>query len=130
MFVRPESRTTSHRRTNAARYDEIRTALVTRCAELRAEHAEAVAGMGLVGVGDAGDDVADRGTKAFTREQELALAVTIRGQVDQTEHALDRLESGEYGWCESCSEEIPVARLAAFPAATLCVTCKTAAGRR
>jgi DnaK suppressor protein len=50
--------------------------------------------------------------------------------MDQTEHALDRLDAGEYGWCETCTEEIPVARLAAFPAATLCVTCKTAAERR
>jgi DnaK suppressor protein len=130
MLVRPDSRAKRARRANAARYTEIRRALVARCAELRAEHANAVAGMEQVGIGDAGDDVADRGTKAFTREQELALAVTIRGQMDQAEHALERLEAGEYGWCETCSEEIPVARLTAFPAATLCVTCKSAAERR
>jgi DnaK suppressor protein len=130
MLVRPDSRKKGARRANSARSSEIRIALVDRVADLRVEHAEAVAGMELVGIGDAGDDVADRGTKAFTREHELALALAIQNQINQVEHALERLDAGEYGWCETCAQEIPVARLAAFPAATLCVTCKSAAERR
>ena len=39
------------------------------------------------------------------------------------EHALDRLESGEYGVCESCGQDIPTARLDVLPYATFCVSC-------
>ena len=97
---------------------------------LTAEYAEAVADMTLAGVADAGDDVADLGTKAFSREQEFVLAVSIRGRMDQVERALERLDAGRYGWCEGCADEIPVARLAAYPMATLCVKCKSVAERR
>jgi DnaK suppressor protein len=112
------------------RADDLRQALCRRFDELRVEYDEAVFDMTLVGLADAGDDVADLGTKAFNREQELVLAATIKGRMDQVERALVRLDEGRYGSCEGCTEEIPVARLAAFPSATLCVACKSAAERR
>ena len=70
---------------------------------------------------DAGDDVADLGTKAFSRDQEFALALSIRARMDQVERAMERLDEGTDGRCERCSEDIPVARLTAFPSVTLCV---------
>jgi DnaK suppressor protein len=72
----------------------------------------------------AGDDQADTGTKTFEREQEISLANNLRERIGQVERALDRLDDGQYGWCERCGNAIPVERLAAFPSATLCVTCK------
>ncbi|HEY3518774.1 MAG TPA: TraR/DksA family transcriptional regulator [Gammaproteobacteria bacterium] len=38
--------------------------------------------------------------------------------------ALARLKRGDYGYCQRCGEEIPVARLEALPHATLCVKCQ------
>ncbi|GAA4244252.1 TraR/DksA family transcriptional regulator [Dactylosporangium darangshiense] len=114
MLVHPETRT-----------EDIRAALHVRLKELEAEYSTAVAEMTLAGVADSGDDVADLGTKAFNREQEFALAVSIRTRVEQVERALERLEAGHYGTCENCGDEIPVARLAAFPSVTLCVGCKS-----
>ena len=131
MLVQPETTTTiGGPRAAASRSDDLRAALRERLEELTAEYAEAVADMTLAGVADAGDDVADLGTKAFSREQEFVLAVTIRGRMDQVERALERLDEGRYGWCEGCAAEIPVARLTAFPMATLCVKCKSVAERR
>ena len=37
--------------------------------------------------------------------------------------ALNRIEDGTYGICESCGKEIGEARLAAVPEATRCVEC-------
>jgi len=37
--------------------------------------------------------------------------------------ALDRIEDGSYGICESCGEEIAKGRLEAVPEATRCVNC-------
>jgi DnaK suppressor protein len=106
----------------------IRTALEERLAELQMEHDDVLGEFTGAESGalapDAGDDVADIGTKTFAREQEIALANSIRVSMDQVERALERLTEGRYGSCESCGESIPAARLAAFPSATLCVGCK------
>lgn len=37
--------------------------------------------------------------------------------------ALERMEAGDYGYCDGCGEEIPRRRLELDPAATLCVSC-------
>jgi DnaK suppressor protein len=81
-------------------------------------------------ISDAGDDPADAGAKAFEREQELALSETARELLDQTERALNRIDAGTYGVCESCGKAIGKARLTAFPRATLCVQCKQREERR
>jgi DnaK suppressor protein len=41
--------------------------------------------------------------------------------------AIARLERGEYGICQACGTEIPLARLEAVPHAALCIECQ---GRR
>jgi RNA polymerase-binding transcription factor DksA len=46
------------------------------------------------------------------------------------ERALDRIDAGIYGVCESCGQPIGKARLLAFPRATLCVACKQRQERR
>ncbi|MER5967641.1 TraR/DksA C4-type zinc finger protein [Streptomyces sp. NPDC002057] len=78
----------------------------------------------------AGDDQADTGTKNITREHELALAANAREMLEQTEHALERLDSGTYGLCEVCGKPIGKARMQAFPRATLCVEDKQRQERR
>ncbi len=39
--------------------------------------------------------------------------------------ALERLENGSFGLCDSCNEDIPLERLRAIPYARLCMSCKT-----
>ena len=39
--------------------------------------------------------------------------------------ALKKMDEGTYGECESCGEEIALARLMARPVAQLCIDCKT-----
>jgi DnaK suppressor protein len=126
MLVQPEMTVAG----GAQRSSDLRSALSARHQELAAEHADAVAEMTIAGVVDAGDDVADMGTKAFSRDQEFALALSIRARMDQVERAMERLDEGTYGRCERCSEDIPVARLTAFPSVTLCVRCKSLSERR
>ena len=78
----------------------------------------------------AGDDQADQGAKTFEREQEITLANNARAMLVQNLHALERLEDGTYGQCESCGNPIGKLRLQAYPRATLCVACKTKQERR
>ena len=39
--------------------------------------------------------------------------------------ALDRIESGTFGVCRTCGQEISKARLEAVPHATQCIQCKS-----
>jgi DnaK suppressor protein len=119
---------------SAAETEKIRVALASRLDELKEEYDSTVSEITELQrerlTDSAGDDQADTGTKTFEREQEISLANTILERVTQVERALDRLGEGGYGWCERCGNPIPVERLAAFPSATLCVTCKQLEERR
>lgn len=39
------------------------------------------------------------------------------------EEALNKIESGEYGICEKCGEQIPLERLTVNPSALICIKC-------
>ena len=91
---------------------------------------EAITGLMRDSGDGAGDDQADTGTKNITREHELALAANAREMLEQTEHALERIDAGTYGLCESCGKPIGKGRMQAFPRATLCMECKQRQERR
>ncbi|MEV0648679.1 TraR/DksA C4-type zinc finger protein [Phytomonospora sp. NPDC050363] len=114
--------------------EQIRAALTERLEELRAEYSQTVTDIAELQrdrlADSAGDDQVDTGSKTLEREQEITLANTMHERVIQVEHALERLEAGNYGMCERCGKPIPAARLAAFPSATLCVDCKQLEERR
>ncbi|WP_265444345.1 TraR/DksA family transcriptional regulator [Flexivirga meconopsidis] len=78
----------------------------------------------------AGDDQADAGAKTFEREHEYSLAQNSRDLLEQSVHALERIDDGSYGLCENCGNPIGKLRLQAFPRATLCLTCKQQQERR
>lgn len=119
---------------SAADTEKIRVALAARRDELRGEYDQTLSEIAELQrdrlTDSAGDDQADTGTKTFEREQEITLANSILERINQVERALERLEEGNYGWCERCGSAIPVERLAAFPSATLCVSCKQLEERR
>ena len=64
----------------------------------------------------AGDDQADAGSKTLEREQEMSVNANARDLLDQSTHALRRLEAGTYGICESCGDRHPGRAPAGVPA--------------
>ena len=70
------------------------------------------------------DHMADQGTATFGKELDMSLEGNARELYAQVQRALGRIESGEYGRCVRCNEEIAAARLQAVPAAELCIKCK------
>ena len=116
-----------------AELKEVRAELESEAVTLHADLAKAASDIAerlTDAVHDAGDDQADAGSKAFEREQDLALAQNARDLLDRGERALARIDAGTYGVCESCGKPIGKARLLAFPRATLCVECKQREERR
>ena len=57
--------------------------------------------------------------------QEMARAAERRRdtELSKLEAALARLDSGEYGWCVKCGEEIAAERLRLDPAIPICIDC-------
>jgi RNA polymerase-binding transcription factor DksA len=70
---------------------------------------------------------ADLGTETFERTRDLSLLHEVEAELDGVRHALRRLGDGTYGRCEACGDPIPDERLAALPAARLCVLHESAA---
>jgi RNA polymerase-binding protein DksA len=65
----------------------------------------------------------DLGSHSFEQELTLGLLENEEQLIEEINAALDRLDQGGYGRCESCGQEITKARLQALPYARHCVTC-------
>ncbi|NKZ07535.1 TraR/DksA family transcriptional regulator [Actinomadura latina] len=118
-------------RWTAAELAEVRAGLQEQIEGLRAEIAASASQIAEGDASDgAGDDQADAGAKTYEREHELSLAYNSRDLLAQIERAVQRMDAGTYGTCESCARPIGKARLQVFPRATLCVTCKQREERR
>jgi DnaK suppressor protein len=59
-------------------------------------------------------------------EQERLLTVRDRlaGRKAEIEHALDKMDRGDYGICENCGQPIAPDRLEALPFVSLCIRCQ------
>lgn len=108
--------------------NQVRKILLKEVAELDAEIAaeEARFHALIVESGEgAGDDQADAGAKTFEREHEISILSNKKDLLDQSHHALERIEAGTYGFCENCGKPIGKLRLLeANPRATLCMPCR------
>ena len=69
-------------------------------------------------------DPNDRATQESDRNFELRIRDRERRLINKITEALERIDSGEFGICEVCEEEIGEARLRARPVTTLCIDCK------
>ncbi|HZZ97768.1 MAG TPA: TraR/DksA C4-type zinc finger protein [Jatrophihabitantaceae bacterium] len=111
----------------------VRRDLVSQLDEMRAAYDTSLRDLNDLqqsGTDGAGDDQADAGSKTFEREQEQSIAANRMDLIVQIQRAVERIDAGTYGFCESCGRPIPKARLKAFPMATLDVACKQREERR
>jgi len=64
-----------------------------------------------------------------SQESDMALELRNRDRerklIKKIEETIAKIESQDYGYCESCGVEIGLKRLEARPTATLCIDCKT-----
>ena len=102
-----------------ARLQDQARSLSAQDSELRARLAaeeSVTANTFVAGIEGAMAAEADDETIAFLHHEQTELAATNQ--------ALERIESGDYGYCEECGDAIGVARLEVLPEAHLCVNCQ------
>jgi RNA polymerase-binding transcription factor DksA len=65
----------------------------------------------------------DMGTEEFLYDMNTTLLANEQYIVAEARDALNRMDRGEYGRCESCGQQITTARLEALPFTRFCVKC-------
>ena len=70
-------------------------------------------------------DPTDRASLEADRNFMLRIRDRENKLIKKIKKALDRIDSGTFGVCEKCGEDISVKRLKARPVTTLCIACKT-----
>jgi DnaK suppressor protein len=69
-------------------------------------------------------DPADRATLESDRNFMLRIRDRERKLINKIREALQRIEDGNFGICDSCGDDIDIERLKARPVTTLCIECK------
>lgn len=103
------------------KFQEIRKKLLSQREELLTEADASLSALPEENVfsemGDQASSDTDRGFMLRLRGREKKL-------LNKIEEAIEKIDSGNYGTCEVCGEEINVKRLEARPVTTMCIDCK------
>ena len=70
-------------------------------------------------------DPADRATQEEEFSLELRTRDRERKLIKKIDEALELVNNGDYGYCDTCGVEIGLRRLEARPTATQCIDCKS-----
>ncbi|NJN51537.1 MAG: TraR/DksA family transcriptional regulator [Gammaproteobacteria bacterium] len=110
-------------------FDAVRNGLLARKEELLERH-DRIARKTRHREEPLPQDFAEQAVELENQEVLEALDFEVADELRHIEHALTRIEAGDYPYCNACGEEIPPARLKALPTTSMCVDCATEAERR
>jgi len=68
--------------------------------------------------------MADMASDEEALTMNLRILATEENILEQLDEALDKIERGTYGVCETCGKPIGKVRLTAIPFARLCISCR------
>jgi DnaK suppressor protein len=107
---------------NKKKLEYFREILSERFQEILAEAEKTVSGM--TSANDNYPDPTDRASLESDRNFMLRIRDRERKLLSKIKGALERIDSGEFGICEMCGDDIAEERLKARPVTTLCIACK------
>jgi DnaK suppressor protein len=73
---------------------------------------------------DGTQDIADKATMAYNKEFLFSLTDSERDMLQLIDEALIRINTKDFGFCNSCQNEIKLTRLEAVPWARYCLNCQ------
>ncbi len=107
---------------NEQQYEHFRQILLAWRQELMEE-----AGRTVTHLQDEAANLPDPADRA-TQEEEFALELRTRDRerklLKRIDSTIEKIDSGDYGFCDTCGIEIGLRRLEARPTAELCIDCK------
>jgi DnaK suppressor protein len=127
-MAKAAKRTTAAAAPETTRYEELKRMLEERKRELTDEVQGRIRGVRADGA-EKPHEVMDQGETSevdIQEDIELALIQMKAETLNKINEALARLETGRYGFCFECGDEISEARLRALPFAVRCKDCEEA----
>jgi DnaK suppressor protein len=103
--------------------DVFKAQLTQRLEELLSQADETVTGM--TAQKENFPDPTDRASLESDRNFMLRIRDREAKLIKKIKKALERIDNGSFGICETCGEEISIERLKARPVTTQCIECKT-----
>lgn len=103
--------------------DDVREVLLAKQLDIAARAADLTAAPESTGGISFGKRVGDGTSIAVERITQVAAHEQLLAQSAEIERALEKLDDGTYGFCDSCGGAIPQGRLEIHPWAVLCVPC-------
>jgi DnaK suppressor protein len=70
-----------------------------------------------------GKRIGDGTTEAISRLTDVGVGTSLELSAERVARALEKIEDGTYGTCDSCGGPIAPARLTAAPESVLCIDC-------
>ena len=128
IMAKAAKRTTAVAAPETSRYEELKRMLEERQRELTNEVQGRIRGV-RADAAEKPHDVMDQGETSevdIQEDIELALIQMKAETLNKINEALARLETGRYGFCFECGDEISEARLRALPFAVRCKDCEEA----
>lgn len=114
--------------TNSSRLDKLRDSLARLRDETYGKIAVFRRDQGQEVLTSPGDEM-DVARSTADVETHASLIERSEDRLRLIDQALVRIESGTYGTCAECGEDIPIERLKALPFAMLCVDCQQKRGK-
>ncbi len=108
---------------NDTEIKQVRDLVLARLAEIDEQDSLGVEGQSIVTLDQ--QSIGRLSRMDALQNQAMAKAQQARRDLERKrlKHALSTIDDGEYGYCEDCGEDIPLARLKLDPGATRCVSC-------
>lgn len=78
----------------------------------------------MVSAEDFDEPGGDAASDTLERSKAMAIGENFRDMLAHVEHALEKMEKGTYGLCDSCGKNIAKARLEFLPWASMCAECR------
>ena len=108
---------------NDAELDKFHQLLHTQCDELKASLQLAQQSTATVELDQASVGRVSRGDALQAQSMAVETSRLKQQQLRKISMALSLIESGDYGYCKICDQEIDHRRLEIDPASTMCVPC-------
>ena len=107
--------------------DDLRDKLQARAEDLRREIAATLQKQGTSAgsLPRHGEETDDDAVADLETSLDAAAAARESKELREVERAIERLHSPDFGSCEDCGTDIPVARLQVSLTATRCIACQT-----
>ncbi|MCF6227694.1 MAG: TraR/DksA family transcriptional regulator [Planctomycetes bacterium] len=116
----------NHRKPTKKEFKELRELLVTRrnqlSGDVRALEAEAFNSETQKA---SGNHLADSSFEQYEQEFNLSLIENETEELKEIARAIEKLDGGDFGVCESCGIDISIERLRVMTYSRLCIDCRT-----